>query len=196
MNQSISSPSTICLLAGLPDVTQKICIKSEHYQEVIFQGEPDNIKDIIMSKLHNIIDLVHSHNCKLVICPIVPSNISKWNYTRLRQRKTLSLKYTQDYETMQRQIHNTIVSINKEITELNKIHDMKTPFINKEVITTFKRRKSPITEYNYSYIHFPDGVHCDERVGEIWAKKIVSAITGIKFTAPKPEKAIKTDNQI
>lgn len=187
-NHSISSPCTICILAGLPDVTQMISIKSQHYQEVIYQGEPDEIRDTIMRKIHNIVDLVHSHSCKIVISPIVPSNIAKWNHTRLRQRKTLSLRHTHNYENMQRQIHSTVVSINKEIIELNNRMDMKTPFINKEVITSYRRRKTCITEYNYSYLHFPDGVHCDDKVGEIWAKKIVTAITGIKLVEPKKPK--------
>ena len=88
-----SQPTTIIVIAGLPDFTEKLIDKSLHYEEVVFRKDPDLTRELYMRKVQRLTDIAHSHNAKIGFATIVPANISMWNHTRLRQSKTRLLKY-------------------------------------------------------------------------------------------------------
>ena len=183
-NQTIKPNSTIYIIAGITNFTNRLKDFNKKYEEVVFIGKEEERKDNIIRKYQHLSDIITIHNCKLSIATIAPSNIHKWNTTRLSQNKTSTLHYINQYPDMQKKIHETVKATNQEIVGLNKENHMYTLFLDKEIITTYKRRSSLVPSYNYSYIDLPDGVLANTKLGKIWAHKLIKTIKKNQSQSP------------
>ena len=75
--------TTVYVIAGLPDITTMIRDKRNSYEEVILQGDPEEIKERVIRELYRTSDIIQSYQSKAVFATIVPSNIEKWNTVKL-----------------------------------------------------------------------------------------------------------------
>ena len=169
----------VYILGGLPDLTKRLKNNPTQpkYEEVIMEGNAKTNTERIMKEITTMYDKISRTGAKIIICPIVPSNISKWNYTRLTQHKTLSLKQFGLYPEMQHTLHQTVTQVNKEVTILNSSHNLRTPFINRSVITSFKVTENQTPKYKFSYNNFQDGVHPNRLLAQIWCDKLSESIS-------------------
>ena len=86
----------IVLIAGIPNITKMI--KDKNYEEVIFIDSPDIVADRLKTQILDLISTLKTvPNTYIVVAPVLPTNISKWNHTRLSQGKTQTLKHTPSY---------------------------------------------------------------------------------------------------
>ena len=146
------------ILAGICEVTTML--KEGRYNEVIFESTPDvidRIKELLKSNLESINKL----GAVAIFCTIPVMHLEKWNNIRLKQNKTSHLKYTTQYDTMQKSLEITLNSINEFIVELNTNRNLATPLLH----TVLQRQKRHKT-YNL-YKMLVDGCH----PGEDMAKK-------------------------
>ena len=174
--QTIEDPENIHLyiIGGLPDITTKTKLYREKYEEVIYTETPDYTYDRMTNLITTTADNLSQHVSKIIFCTIIPSSIEKWNLTRLNQHKTKYLKHTDQYESWQRNLHQSLTQINSTITILNKTNKVHTPFLNRIVTDTVIRRSK--LSYKFSYTHLPDGVHLDEIAAQKCAQMILNAI--------------------
>lgn len=188
-NLDSASPCTFYIIAGLPDITKRIKNYYLGYEEVIFEGEPYKVSQKILRDIHHLADIIHLNNHKVVICPIVPSNIEKWNLCRLRQHHTHFLSYRNSYPDMQMKIHSTTLLINNEIVNFNAENSVTTPFIATLVIVTYKRNPSAIACNKFQYKHLPDGVHFNPTIANRIVNKIVKSIkSNSEYIVPSPKR--------
>lgn len=187
-NDNIKNAS-FYIIAGLPDITKRLKIFKSNYEEVIFDGDSDNISDKIMRDIHRLADIIQANNHKFIMCPIIPSNIEKWNSCRLSQRKTSHLNYSSSYPDMQAKLHSTILQVNKEIISFNTGNSVITPFIATGIIVSYKRKPSLPTSHKFSYKHLPDGVHLDSTIANQIAIKLVQCTQKNDNYVDKPKVA-------
>lgn len=172
-----SKPLTIYFMGGLPDITVMKRDKRDNYEEVIMEGNCKNIIQNIMSEITHIHHNLSQSNTKSVFCPIIPSNIEKWNSKRLAQGKTRRLKFSNNYINMQKELHTTIIDLNREIIAFNKHNSLATPFITiKTIISLPPNPKKSTPRYKFSFVNFPDGVHFNVFLAKIVANQLIKAI--------------------
>lgn len=166
---------TIYFMGGLPNLTKRL--KGKNYEEVIMETENSELVSIIMTEIRTIHSQFSKSNIKTVFCPVIPSNLEKWNQTRLRQHKTNRLPHSHKYPEMQKLLQYTVIELNREITTFNKQNKLATPFITTKTIVSLKPNcKIPSPRYKFQYINLPDGVHLNEHLGGVVAKQLMKAI--------------------
>jgi hypothetical protein len=173
IDSNLRNPNThFYVIAGIPDLTQKISDKNNQYEEVIFREQPEIAAQRVIRLYHRLIDRITTLNASVIICPIIPSSIKKWNFTRLHQKKTLYLEFPNYYSTWQTNLQMSITLANKQITEINRLNNLCTPFITRPVIKAI----AADTKYKFSYFHLPDGVHLDYQLSQKVIKKLEPAL--------------------
>ena len=153
-----SRPHHVFFMAGLPDLTERKRGKS--YEEVISEETPEEVpirmKNTITSAQESIQD---NHNAKTCFATITPISLETWNNHCLSTRRTSFLKY----ESMQDNLIQATVGINKYIISSNDKNGMATPRLAKKIIKkSGKFRKTP----RVYYAKLPDGVHPNENTAE------------------------------
>ena len=171
-----SRPHHIFFVAGLPDLTERKRGKS--YEEVIFEETPEEalirMKNAITSAQESIQE---NHNAKTCFATITPISLKTWNNHRLSTRKTSILKYEAQYESMQDNLIQATVDINKYIISSNNKNGMPTPRLAKKIIKkSGKFRQTP----RVYYAKLPDGVHPNENTAEEWINIISLTILEAK----------------
>ena len=175
-NPNFTSTEThFYILAGLTDLTKRIIDRRTHYEEVIFLENPDTAATRVLQEFFHLTDKVNSMGAKVILCPVIPSCITKWNNSRLHQKKTSYLAHSENYISMQKNLHLAVTSINKEIVTFNNSNKLATPFIDRPIIKTYTRNNE--TKYKFTYNHLPDGVHPDREIAITWKNKLITAIT-------------------
>ena len=166
-------------------------VREKNYEEVIFNGEPEHIAETLKLQVLDLISSLKSvPNTYVVISPVIPSNIAKWNQIRLSQGKTYILKHTEKYNKWQVQLQETVIIANKYITEINITNNLITPRIQRPVMMSRKLKAHQTkNSYKFSYILFSDGVHPNlhlkNKIAEILAKSITENYNTIKHTSEK-----------
>ena len=170
-------PVHVYFLAGLPDLTHKIRNSNEKYEEVIFEEKPEIATHRMISTIIKTHETILAKGARAIFCPIIPINISKWNITRHSQKKTCFLKHQEKYPIMQKDLHQTITSINQFIVTINKENHLATPFIDRNLITSIPAKSPNLqSKYKFSYIQFRDGCHPSEKIAHSWASALISSI--------------------
>ena len=174
--QTANSNTHIYILGGLPDVTIVLKNKPHEklYQEVIMQGNTQQNINRISGRLSNMTKTIRATGATLTICTIVPSSISAWNYKRLTQRRTLSLKHFGKYPDMQNTQQEVIIHINQEITSINSRNNLPTPFLHRTIAMSLKTNNAP--RYKFTFDHFVDGVHPTDELASLWADKLFTIV--------------------
>ena len=181
----------VYFFAGLPDITK--LEKCGRYSEAVFHEETEEAVERFERLLHKTADRLHEHGVKICFCPIVPTNISKYNHHRLHTKKTNHLKHTQQYDKWQEKLHQTTVMINRIIVSLNKSNHIATPFVNRPVNMSLKKRpSSEAPRYKFSYNNMPDGCHPNKRLAVIWSVTLHEIIEKNRNRLQKPTKTPKT----
>ena len=178
----------IYILGGLPDVTHRLTSKPNEtlYDEVTMQGNTHQNIQRITGTIYNMLQQIRLTGATVTICTIVPSSISKWNYTRLTQRKTLSLRHFGQYPDMQQTQHEVIIRINQEITTINSINHLPTPFLHRTIVTSLKVKANHEPRYKFSYVDLVDGVHPIDKLASLLANKLFHIVQR-NFTHSQPQ---------
>ena len=120
-----SRPSHIYIIAGVPDIAQKL--KGPNYTDCIYIGDPNNTIERINSHMEALADTVLEHGSTPIFCTITAINITKYT------RKTSTLKHEPHYPDMQTRIDTIIESINDHIINTNIHSDVSTPWLHKTI---------------------------------------------------------------
>lgn len=171
------------IIAGLPDLTVRKVNKRTHYEEVIFEEDPEDAADRIIRLLYSLCDSINSQGPIPILCPVIPSDIEKWNNTRLHQKKTRYLLHGHKYKKMQDNLQLAITLINKQIISYNENNSLKTPFIHRPIIKHITSK----TKFRFTFINFPDGVHPNHILTQKWADKLKTAFIANR-KVPVPSK--------
>jgi hypothetical protein len=161
------------IIAGLPDLTTRKQDRSKNYQEVIFEEEPEEAANRIIRLLYNLCDRINSQGPIPILCPVIPSDLEKWNFTRLRQHKTKYLIFKNKYHEMQENLQLATTLINKQIIRYNEENSLRTPFIHRPIIKHLKSK----SKFRFTFINFPDGVHPNHHLALKWVEKLYTAFS-------------------
>ena len=148
------------ILAGICNLTT--LLREGNYEEVIFESENvEKTKNEILALNSSILN----QGALPVFCTIVTMNLKAWNELRLRQRKTNTLQFTDNYENMQKELESAIMVLNEFIVEINLRNRVATPLIH----TSVYRRKHGKTYALYK--NLSDGCHPNN---ETYGKMVLS----------------------
>ena len=161
------------IMAGICDVTCRL--KHGSYEEVIFQNKETTINNTT-SQLDRLSEVICRMGAKPIFCTIPPMSLQNWNNNRLKQRKTISLNFQDQYARMQKEMEEALEVINSHIININKSHNMHTPLLH----TALHRRRRGKAYTMYELLK--DGCH----PGNAMAKNCVDSI----------KRAIAINNQL
>ena len=159
------------IIAGICDITKKIKIYKDHYEETVYLDHPADTVDKIVTLLSTIQADTLDLGAKPVICPLYPIDLATWNQVRYKQHKTKTLKYLESYDEMRLAIEEVILTLNKKITNLNSNIQVSTPMIHKSMLHNHRKGK----QY-WQYHKLVDGCHPGAQMTETIAKSLAKAI--------------------
>ena len=165
-------PKLVYLVAGLPDITQKLKHsfwmngRYHDYEEVIFCES-----DTAESNSNRVINNIRSSAASIVSAGGIPvfstvlsCDISAWNKTRLGQHKTSHLIYYNRYQPMQEKLLDSTKLINSFILHENSLNQAATPKLAQPIF--YKRGSS----WRFKPGKFTDGVHTESKVDDTLLK--------------------------
>ena len=166
----------VYFLAGLCDVTNmsfddRWSYEFGHYEEVIFNESPHEAVSRVQEIYRSVSESVTKANAIPCFSTIPPMSLETWNTIRLNQQKTSFLIHHRQYESMQENLINTIIDINRFIIHLNIANQMTTPYLASTILSNVPGRKMRV-----HYSRFSDGVHPTQELNKKWAKKLNNAI--------------------
>ena len=177
----------VYIMGGLPDITQKLKAPHKHikYTECIYTEPTTDTITRITKEIDESAEKIIKAGARPCFCTISSSNIEKYNQTLLRQRKTHSLHYKDEYNTMQSNLETALVSINKHICKVNHENNMSTPYCH----TAIRKRKGkhPRYYYKHAYDLLWDGVHGTDTTRDKWAEAIQGAIRSNRGKRKTPD---------
>lgn len=194
------SPTFVYMIAGLPDTTHIardsffMNGRTRRYEEVVFLETPEQA----LSRMEKIIDnasfTIKSLDAIPVFATITPISIAHWNNIRLSQHKTSHLKYFHSYPTMQDNLEQALILINKKIHSINSENAVITPKLSKEI---FYKRKGV---WRARYGKLTDGVHPNDKLAKTWSQivkdimrqneqKFYSDLARLRHNLPELEQA-------
>lgn len=133
----LKSPPSVYIIAGIPDLTEKLTSKNPRYRytECIFVEEPEvaanRVKQEIVISKQSMCD----YGVRPIFCTIPKMNIRIYNNSLLKKRKTLSLLHSDHYTDMQIRLNKTIDLLNSFIIQCNIDSRVCTPCLNTTVKT-------------------------------------------------------------
>ena len=172
----------VYIIGGYCDLTERVtadmCFKGRmrNYEEVLFWEDSEMAATRLQCLIHMIHADITTHQDGVAIpifCTIPPAHIETWNKTRLSQHKTCTLKHTDKYPDMQRNLNNSIIEINKSIIHINEHYALFTP----KIADTVMKKRGRTKGYKLFEKALVDGVHATDETRESWAGKIMDAIT-------------------
>jgi len=102
-------------------------------------------------------------------------NITHYNNSLLKDRKTLTLHHAHEYDTMQTQIQSIIEEVNKHILCFNENRGLATPMCHFAIVR--RHGKGNRGYYKHHWEGLYDGLHATDTTKERWAKAIRIAIS-------------------
>ena len=185
------------ILGGYCDTSSRISqnIKNKgFYEEFIFREDPESAASRVAGLFREANTALSTPHTKHTFCTIPPSDLLKWNKTRLQQKKTCTLKYTEEeYTNMQKNLNKAIVLINGHIMDINKENQTHTP----KLADSIMKKKGKGKGFKLYADRLVDGVHPTTGYNEKtkkgdpknntlkrWAEQIVEAI--VVNRAPRP----------
>ena len=168
-----SRPSHVYIIAGIPDITQKL--KGPNYTECIYIGDPDKTIEHIKSNMKALADTTLEHGGTPIFCTITAINITKYNNFLKNTRKTSALKHAQHYPDMQTQIDTIIDSINNHIINTNINSNVSTPWLHKTI--TYRHGKVGRAYRKKQWRALYDGLHATNPTKKKWAESINKTIS-------------------
>lgn len=156
--------SQIYICGGINNMTKKL--KGPHYEELVYN---DNFH--LQSVVDDIISFskfMAVHGIKIVFATIAPMNLLTWNTCRKQQHKTTILKCLDNYQSMQRQLQQSVIELNNKIVEINRENRVVTPFLEKPIVQCVSRGRR-----RYYYHRLVDGLHATAETKHKW-KNIIS----------------------
>jgi hypothetical protein len=121
------------------------------------------------SEIISLRDTVLEVNATPVFCTICPQHISTYNNNQKNKHRTATLKYSLEYGRMQKDLEQTITSVNDFINLINHELNVKTPLLHR-CMQHFKG-KGHLPYFRYS--KFTDGCHPDQELRKTWTENIV-----------------------
>ena len=93
----------VYIIRGIPDIIQKLKAPHKHikYTECIYTEPTTDTITRITKEIDESAEKIIKAGARPCFCTISSSNIEKYNQTLFRQRKTHSLHYKDEYNTMQ-----------------------------------------------------------------------------------------------
>ena len=166
----------VYILAGIPDLTEKLYSKHPYYNytESIFTEDPEQAIHRMKQEINTCAKTITDAGATPCFATITSCDIHKYNQTLLKDNKTSELLHKNYYEDMQTRLHTTIEEVNKYIAQTNREHNMSTPFCH----TAIKKRSGKGTDahYTYRYSLLYDGVHGKNSTKRDWARTLANAI--------------------
>ena len=164
----------IYFVCGVPDISEIVRSPNKthyFYKEVIYVEEPEKtierVKELLDTTQRDII----KHGALPVFSTIPQFNIEIYNNHMLtcKKPKTKHLHHTKtDYDTMQKNLMQSIDQINGYISHINKKVGASTPFLHDTVKESRARKGSKY--YAYKWKRYRDGLHAGEYLTKTWAQ--------------------------
>ena len=86
--------------------------KHNHYEEVVFLEKPDMAATRVLQYFFYLTDRINSMGATIMLCPVIPC-ITKWNNSRLQQKKTSHLLHSENYKCMPKFVHFVHLAVTK-----------------------------------------------------------------------------------
>ena len=154
----------VYFLAGLCDVTYRD--RDGSYEEFVFNESPWEARERVGNVIREAAAIVTASGATPCFATITPCDLEIWNNHRLTKHFTSHLLHFRHYDSMQQNLIQAIILINKDIVTLNQKNNIVTPFIAD--ISLHKRGDGK--KHRQLYKKFHDGTHPDDVTLRKWAE--------------------------
>jgi hypothetical protein len=162
---------TVIFTAGIPDLSEKINDYKHHYTETLYTEAPETTLDRISHLISQAIYILRPATTDIIFSTIAPIDLETWNLSQLRKKRTTHLLYQHEYDFMNSNLKQAIISMNNFIKSINTSNKMITSYLDSAVQKYYKNGN-----YRYFLGRLHDGVHGGEGVKVIWGRLLNKCI--------------------
>jgi len=164
----------IYFVGGIPNITKLIRNYSEHHSECVYDEEPTVTATNFLIKIQEIQRVFLERGALPIFTTIPKVHLAKYNTYLLLNKKTSTLRFSEQYSNMQTKLNEAIDTINKHIFETNQKIKVTTPLLHMTIRDHRGEKGHRYIIHRWDLLY--DGVHASEALREKWAGVLQKAM--------------------